>query len=340
MLLLAACVADEADRFLVMEPVGDTYVSEGHPIPELDDPQHMSGTLGTVEYGGRFTGDDWTPTYEGGRGLDVVYEVQDGVAIPADLDGLLLFSFYAHFADARAVVEAHGVDMSAIFPVDLAWNPAVDWSIELSAADNAAYATGSNVFILLPDGDDREVPMLANKGVIAHEFGHAVFHLLCAGGPHEPPVVQEIDGTAAHWQASLHEGFADSLASLSLDDPHYLDASVDMPSRHVDDDAVMSSTVDPSATTSTDILSLYDPYPLGTVFASAIWDVRVTLDDPEATLDLLLRAATNWHPDADFSGWSWLDAWVDAAADEDELTAVCAAIDNRFYGWAEPAGCP
>jgi hypothetical protein len=342
-LLLVGCGPAPADAFLAYVRGADGYAITPRAIADLDDGRRMEGSLGTIDHGGRLVGSGEDAHYTGGVPLNVRYVVREGVAVPLDVDGLLLYSFYGNLEDTLDSLEGK-VDTSPIFPVDFAWNPAVSPLLELSPVDNAAYAIGSNLFLLLPDGGHRDVPLLANAGVVAHEFGHAVFHLLQVGDPHVQPIVSDTTSEAGLWQSSLHEGFADSLAVLVLDDPHFLSVSIDMPARDVDGSAVLTDALLPANAVNdiaSSVLPIYDPYPLGTVFASTFWDIRVATDDPEGTLDLLLRTPTTWAPEttADMDGFKYLDALV-ASADAEQLPAVCAAIATRFAGFYVAGGCP
>lgn len=342
--LASGCAGRDAERLLAYVRGADgAYAVEGRAMPTLDDPVRMSGALGEVSHGGRFVGDPLAPTYSGGGPVDVRFVVRDGVAVPLDQDGLLLWSFWGHLEDARAAVEARGVDLGGVFPLPVAWNPAVSWTFELSPVDNAAYAVGSNFFVLLPDGDDRDVPLLANAGVVTHELGHATFHVLTRGDPTATPLVTDVGTEPALWQASMHEAFADGLATLLLDDAAFLDPSIAMPSRDVTASAVLTADLLPSAAVETldESLGLYDPYPLGTVFASASWDVRVALDDPDAALDLLVRATEAWAPadEAEMDGLRFLEVWWEEAAAGAERDAVCGALRRRFAGFHEVDAC-
>ncbi|MFN7143086.1 MAG: hypothetical protein ACK4YP_04875 [Myxococcota bacterium] len=341
LLAFLACASAPPGEVTIYARDAGGYTIAPREVPALEDPRRVSGELGTVRHGGRFAKGDEGP-YTGGRALDVRYVVQDGVGVPLDQEGLLLWSFYAHLASARDALTERGLDVSPIFPVDIAWNPAVSPLIELSPADNAAYAIGSNLFLLLPDGDDREVPLLANEGVVVHELGHAVFHLLTRGDPTASPLVADASTEAGMWQASMHEAFADALATLLLDEPRFMDPSIDMPARWVDANAVLTDALLPSAGSGDATAALlYDPYPLGSVFASAVWDVRVDLDDRDRALALLFRAVEAWAPrgGSDLDGARFLAAWVEAA-DEEERAYVCRAIHFRMDGVLTAEGCP
>ena len=313
-------------------------------LPELYDPVHMAGDLGTIRHGGRIlTGKDGSGRYTGGMGM-IVHATTDridgvDVAVPLDEDGLLLYSFYANLAAVRAAVEAQGVDVEPVFPMAGAWNPAVSPLFELAPADNAAYATGANVFMLLPDGGDRDVPLLANEGVIFHEFGHAVFHLLTSGSPESPPLVHDAASEAFYWQSSLHEGFADTLATLLLDDPAFIDVSIPLPERHVDDDhAVADSDMLPATRADSGAL-LDDPYPLGTVYASFAWDLRVA-SDADTALGVVIDAVRDWSPAEakDVDGAAYLAALLQSADAAGLGDAACASNTARFAVLAVP--CP
>ncbi len=341
--LLLACTSPSPDEVLAYVRTDGGYAIAPRALAALDDPGAMSGTLGQVRHGGRIVGTGDDERYSGGRALTVRFTVQDGVAVPLDQDGLLLFSFYGHLADAVEALDARGVDTSPIFPVDIAWNPAVSPLIELTPADNAAYAIGANLFLLLADGDDRAVPLLANAGVVTHELGHALLHLLTVGDPLEDPLVADPVTEAGMWQAALHEGFADSLAVLLLDDPRFLELSLEMPARQVDAAALLTPSLlpDPDALADS-LLPIYDPYPLGTVFASMIWDIRLATDDPDGTLDLLVRGVQAWAPedDAEMNGAAFLGALAGAAVVGPQLDALCAAVEARGGGLVAAEGCP
>lgn len=333
--ILLGCTPVQTDHLLTWARADDgTYTIAVRDVPELDDATHMRGDLGTVTHGGRILNHaDGSGDYTGGVPLSVHTDVQtiDGqeVAVPLDEDGLLLYAFYANLAAVRTATEAHGIDVSPIFPMAAAWNPAVSPLLELAPADNAAYATGANMFMLLPDGGNRDVPVLANQGVIFHEFGHAVFHLQMTADPTAPPLAMDPTLESYYWQASLHEGFADTLATLLLDDPHFIDISLDLPNRHVDDD---HAVVDDAMLPATRLSGLIDdPYPLGTVYASFAWDLREA-SDPDVALQIVLDAIAEWAPAqaSDIDGVPYLSALLEAADHAGLGDVACASNEARF----------
>ncbi len=333
MWLLLACTQEQPDQFLAWVEGDKGYDITARAIPDLEDALHMDGSLGQVTYGGHVP--LLGSRYTGGQRLTVPYTLQDGVAVPSDVDGLMLYSFYAHLGDAKRWVEARNQSLDEVFPLPMAWNPAVSPLIEVSAADNAAYAVGNNFFVLLPDGQRRKVPLLANRGVIAHELGHAVFHLLTTGGPFAPMMVEDPSSVAGRWQASLHEAFADVQAALLTDDPAFISVSLDMPSRDLSQEPVMTEAILPENGSEL----LYDPYPAGTVFASLFWELREQTDDPDATYALLLRTAESWRPEK-VDGASWMTALL-AQADAEQRVILCEAAILRLGAfWDSSGSCP
>lgn len=319
---LFACTPATPERFLAFVRQSDgEYRIQPRGISALKDAYLMEGDLGTVQHGGRFRGDSPSSLWSGGVPLAVGFVVEDDTAIPLDEDGLLLFSFYAHLADVRSALEAANEPVSELFPVDMAWNPAVSPLFELSPADNAAYATGQHLFVLLPDGGDHEVPLLANAGVVAHEAGHMAFHAALVGNPENPPLVTDPYSEAGLWQAALHEGVADAFAALWLDDPRFLEPSLEIPARYLDEPGRYLSAMDPAqqAREAEEALLYFpDPYPLGTVFARVFWTLRVESNSVPDTTELLFRTMHS------LAGIETLDGESFAAA----MAAASVSVDG------------
>ena len=339
------CTAELPAQFLafVRDP-GGTYAISSREIPTLVNPAALSGELGTVEHGGRLGGDDLTGPWSGGVPLTVEFDVVDGLAVPLDEDGLALFSFYGHLGDVYTMLQSEGEEVGALFPVDMAWNPAVSPLFELSPADNAAYATGQHLFVLLPDGGDREVPLLANAGVVAHESAHMVFHAAMVGHPSNPAIVTSTNTEATFWQASLHEGVADAMAALWLDDPRFLEPSFALEARMLDVEPQYDENLDPqlaAAAAESDPFYFYDPYPLGTVWARVLWAVRQSTDDLAGTRGLLFRTIHDFDAASQMDGAGFAAALIAAtAAGGPPCSVVFEAIAQAFGPAIEVPACP
>jgi hypothetical protein len=319
------CAPASAQRFLVVDGREGDYSLIEAPIPALADPVRMQGELGDGLVGGYVEID--ALEYQGGGPIRVRYSVQDGLAVPHTDDGLVLWSYYHTLGTLGAELEALGVDPSPIFPVDFAYQPNVGGS--LFTTTNAAYlGSGIHLFALLADTARTDLPLAANPGVIRHEFGHALFQEIVAGG-----VQNEAPSGSPNEVRALNEGFADMLATLTLDDPAFLSLSLPMPDRRVDEDASVSGAAPVED----------DPYSRGTVFASLAWDLR-ELTDPDTTLLLAVGALRRWaasEPPPWDEGLAGIDRWAsvfvqDAAMAHPELAqALCEAYMMRME-----APCP
>jgi len=115
-LVATACGAPggEADRYLAFQRQEGGWVVAPRDRGTLDDLATLAGSLGEVRTGGIILyEDDGSMTSRGGRALDVGYDVQDGVAVPFDEDGLILWSFYGHLEDLEAELAELGLDGDA-----------------------------------------------------------------------------------------------------------------------------------------------------------------------------------------------------------------------------------
>lgn len=340
--LSVACSLD-AERFVAfhLNDVGDYQVAP-RPIDSLRDPLRMAGELGQIRAGGvlsySFSEEDLE--YRGGRGLEVLATVDQGVAEPVDLDGLILYSFYGHLQDTRDRLNTVGVDVDPLFPVSMAVTPAVpDIGLALLPVENAAYAPSANTFILLSDLSDKSVPLAANAGVVAHEAGHGVFHLLTTGDPYAPKLFG-VEHPGLNGVSSLDEGFADMLGGLVTGDPRFIAPSLNLVERDLETETVASQVVSrPDVQTEG-----YDPYALGVVFAATAWDIRLATDDPEGTLLLVCDAVQAWAEaeagaqDA-LVAYRWLDALV-AVGSPEQRDAACVSIQDRWAGVHAVDACP
>lgn len=343
LLLLAACAPPPPTSYLAWQVTGAGYDLAPRPVGAVQDMATLEGPWIQGHAGGEVVYlDDGDCAHEGGRPLHVQYDVQDNVAVPFDQQGLILWSLNGHLEDFSLDLVEAGLDDAGLLPVTLATTPVLpDLLLEMMPYENAAYATGCNVFIVLEDMINKDIPLAANAGVIRHEMGHGVFHVLTAGGVDAPGPFEAGDLSAgALYYASLSEGVADMTASLTLDDPDFIEVSLAMPERDVSGDWRASLVTLPEEFLEEEgdsVLPLYDPYPLGTVFAATAWDLRVATDDPQGTWLLALAAVELWMEGGDPGQvMGFLDALV-ALAPEPQV--VCDSVATRFAGVYEVAAC-
>lgn len=348
---LSACApSDEPALYLAFQVggEGEYYVTPRNMGP-MRDLTAVSGSLGTVYQGGLVTMEaDGDTFYEGGRSMRVGYDVPDvstAIAVPLDEHGLVLWSFYGHLADLSGELADHGFDPEVFFPIDAAWTPVLpDAMLELLPMENAAYATAGHFFILLQDLISKDVPLAANAGIVRHEFGHAAFHWLTTGDTLASAPFDGLSQTEGSlFYASLHEGYADSFAALTLDDPDFFAASLNMPSRDLSGDHAVAAVQLPAEfldTADQELLAIWDPYPLGTLFAATAWDLRLVVDDPAEALALLTEAVRVWTDTGDMGdAWLLLDTWVELAPAGLARDSLCRSVELRFAGAHSVAAC-
>ena len=189
------------------------------------------------------------------------------------------------------------------------------------------------MFIVLPDYFTDFVPVGAHQGVIRHEFGHALFgHLTSGMSPACPEDPTVIPGTWLLWDEA-NEGFADILATLTLDDPVFMNSSLPLDSRDVRrDDHVASEALYVTG------LEYGDPYLAGSVLAAFAWDIREAVG-PELPLQAAMTAAQRLrdlpdeNPDAEYLIVIDHMALEMVRALQDDpvaFVAACDALATRF----------
>jgi len=347
LLTLLACDPGTAGRYQAFVHQGDgDFAAEPRAISALSDPYRLDGELGTGRAGGT-VGIDWSSgraIYDEGKPLTVNYAVQDDVGEPLDMEALILFSLYGNLQDARDRLGDLDIDIGELFPMNIAVSPALpDPTMGAFPADNEAYVPGTNTMIVLPDLTS-ELPLAANTGVVFHEFGHGLFHYLTSGDVYGDRLL-DLDQPAelTDGAGSLDEGFADMLGTLLTDDPAFISRSIVLPERDVTGDHTAAGVeVLPGEFTDGGVLATYDPYPLGTVFASVSWDLRIASDDPGRTLQWDAEAVQDWAVGEDLTVYRWLDALVavvarDSPSLEDDL---CRSIETRFADVWVVEQCP
>ncbi|MEE2750552.1 MAG: hypothetical protein VX519_03915 [Myxococcota bacterium] len=337
---LVGCAELEAGSFLAYQLQNDgSYRIDAREIASLKSPKHMTGELGQIWSGGHLgvgslEGEDLVLKYRPGQQVDVLYTVADDVARPLDRSGIVLYSFYGHLQDVRSMLSGVGVEPAELFPVDVAVAPvAPDIGMTIMPSENAAYVSTAHTFVLLDDLVEKEVPLAANAGIVAHEFGHALFQWLTLGELYGG----QMAGSDAELRAvaSLNEGFADMVGALVTGQPYFIAASLDMPERRVDGDWSVGDVEffpdDEEAGVALGLL--YDPYALGTVFASVVWDVVLVAGDAELVLQRVIEATRvwgqQWASGETRSAYRWLDAYLgEMGAEYEEV--ICESVARRF----------
>jgi hypothetical protein len=348
-LLLFSCQQPTASLFQSLVVEEGEYQIKNRAIPPLKKPEIMAGDYGQMYAGGLFKMDIQSTdiTYKPGRTIRMQYTVEEEVFLPLDRDGLILLSFYAHLYDVVKLLDQSSLDTSVFFPISMAVTPHLpDPSLAFFPLENAAYMPSTHAFILLSDMVEKEVPLVANAGIVAHEFGHSVFHYLTAGDVHAERLY-EATSPAASSISSLDEGFADMLAALVTLDPNFIEDSLELPERNLSgEQTALGVEVLPENNTEEGLLASYDPYALGSVFAAVTWDIYEGTQDQMGTLELVFESVRSFaqmeKPTDEVAlksvGYQWLDQLVLNAEGEERFLA-CESIAYRFESVHTVAEC-
>ena len=324
------CTSSESISSFVIVGPGDA----GHQLtevtfPELVDPKGVQTAHLSTFRGGTV---DWVNYAEGGP-LSVDFTVTDGVAMPHDEDGLILWSFAYYLNEIHGLVGNAGLDLEGLMPVRMAYAP--DLGDDLFGFMNAAWVcgTGTHLFLVLPDYFHDYVPVAAHQGVIRHEYGHALFgHLTTGFSPSCPEDANDLPGKWIMWN-EVNEGFADILATLTLDDPVFIETALPVTRRDVRSEVHVASEA-----LYLEGLETNDPYLVGSVVASFAWDIRDAVG-PERPLAAAFTAAQGLRSIPEqrdpeellFAPDEFVLLMVQALAGEaSTLAAACAALDTRF----------
>lgn len=323
------CTQGSVDTYLIVGPREAEHELTEVSFPELMDPRGVETSVMTSFRGGTV---DWSD-YRVGGALSVDYTVNDGVAIPHDEDGLILWSFAYYLNEIHQEVRETGVDLDGLMPVRMAYAP--DMGDDLFGFMNAAWVcgAGAHLFIVLPDYFHDYVPIAAHQGVVRHEYGHTLFgHLTTGFSPSCPEDPRDLPGNWVMWN-EVNEGFADILATLTLDDPVFIETALPVTRRdvrselHVASEALYIEGVETG-----------DPYLVGSVVAAFAWDIREAVG-VERPLSAAIVAAQQLRGIPDqrapddllFAPDEFVLQMVRALSDESStLTAACAALEKRF----------
>jgi hypothetical protein len=162
-------------------------------LDTIEDFDQLSASAFRIRQGGVLTaeivnGDTVTSgSFDGGEAPDLRYVVEGGAAVPRDYATLMMFSAAYQFEQVskglraatndriRAALDAHGA-------LDVIFGPALQAQVEgvkasLRMRTNAFFFPDGWQFGLALSSPIERAPLAADRRVIAHELGHAVFQL-------------------------------------------------------------------------------------------------------------------------------------------------------------------
>ena len=280
---------------------------------------------------------------DAGRRPSLTFIEDGGAWVPEDFDALVMASTYYNFELARELFLSAGVEGRLLSGTTTFYEPRF---IEYDpggrrtfGADNAAFVPCITSFLVFAGERLQDIPLGANPGVAAHEYGHMVFDRVLFGEKGDAAAAPLDLSEEAVLLAALDEGMADFFGALTLGDPNFAARSLTRNASRVRDlkpGTAWSQELEDAA------LASADPHALGTAWGSFFWEVAEdTAVGGVGGVALALRALTLLRPEtADFGTDRMLEAVARAAAEVDDaqatLRAVCASASSRFRALGPP----
>lgn len=331
-----------------------TYRLIPSEIRTLDDPRAGRGAVAELRGSGDLVISSETPSseedfrrlilVEGARDPDIQFDVrEDGVAVPFDYDSVLLLSMYHHLERAAEYFAAIGVAQSDLRTMTVYYSPRSPGLLFIPLpvfTDNAAYVTTLDAFLIPPAFFLSGVPLVANRGVMIHEYSHMVANRLIHQDRRVPRFfVEDWPPAAVNELRSLDEGLADLFAALALRDPDFISASISSELFAIDRDVSVDRFYDaPLRAEVESARDDYNPYVLGSVIASALWDLRPLVPD-DVLAPAVIRSMRGLAPVTEtFELARFADLLHDELPREAQPDA-CRLLHQRFEAIAPELAC-
>jgi hypothetical protein len=306
--------------------------------------RHLRGSAGVVRAGGKVrvsspaalvsgaTVDSLRASFIKGQPaeVEISWSVLGDIVYPDDFASLELLSTYYNMEKARAELASLGLTSlpvrTIIAHADLANENGVS-----PLPDGELYYAPMATFFAPATTPQQAVPPAFNLGAVVHALGHQAVEELVWGGAPLPAPEGGTDSRAKHIARSLAEGVGDYLGVAISDDPHWFDHSLQLePAERALDQIHCSSPDMLDALPVDDSVAPYDPYPLGSVIASALWE-EASATTTQNTSRGVLTALTDLGTRA-ASGLTLpviLDTLA-AHAPDDQRAGLCGIFLNRF----------
>ncbi len=331
-------------RYVVMDLEDQTYQLAERPLETLESVVEVRGSALTMRHGGElYAGVSAPETAEEFEQALLVrddiapqldFEMQSNVVVPFDTDSLMMLTAYHHVERAKIYFE--GLDLQdSVGPLPTYYRPTVDTGPILLPipllTDNAAYAYTLDAFLLPPQFLLSELPLAANRGVMVHEYSHAVFNRVVYNDERVPEYLfEEWPNAAINELRSLDEGVADIFGALETGDANFIEPSITA-DFGIDRDLAVLRTLDQGLldTAQNQDELTYNPYDLGSVVASTIWSLLDVFTNEELGALVLDSLYTIRGPGPDFRIVSFFNAFVNASPAA-ERTHVCERFRERL----------
>lgn len=264
--------------------------------------------------------------------VNLSWNVLNDIVYAEDFDSLELLSTYYNLEKARKTIADWGLSSLPARPI-VAHAALSDENGLPPLDDGELYYPPLATFFAPAATAQQKVPSALNLGAVAHAVGHqAVEELIWAGAP-VPPPESGSDRAARHLARSLAEGIADYLGvAVSLDEHWFDNSKTREPASRALDQIRCSSPDMLDALLADDTQTPYDPYPLGSVFAGALWELG-SPHPQEISRGVLAALPDLGNRAAAAQGVLTLPAILEtlaAHAPDDQRSALCGIFLNRF----------
>jgi hypothetical protein len=276
--------------------------------------------------------------------VDLAFTVSDRVAFPETAEGLQLLTAYYNLEQARAQLNTWG--LSGLPAATLVLGAEVrDENGHPALTRAEMYFQPLAMHFLPAPGRTTQVPLAMNLGAMAHSLTHQAAAIFAWGGAPSPstdqgPARDAGWNTAKHAARSMTEGLADFIAAAVTQDPRWLDHSDQQSAQGRGLDETRCSAAEmATALPVDDAEAPYDPYPLGTVLAGALWHAAEG-GQPDLIAHGALSSFARIKAAAAAAGGKLtvaaiLDAVV-AASNTDAIPALCGLFADRFSALGIP----
>ncbi len=366
--LISACDPGNVTmNLLAYDSATDSYILQDVDVKTLTDVWRLEGEA-TVLYGDA----ELTVNNSEGflnwadQGHSVAFSAieKDGVLIPADYHSLAMASIYYNVELSMLFFREIGLQRDTVgaLPTYYWCNLSiVDTGGEESGMlDNAFYMyvdKSTQGFLVLPFDWFQWIPMPMNRGIMTHEYTHAVFEALVLG-----PNANIVDswnaaGTspAANFLYGINEGTADYMAVASTGDPDFIEHSIQ---KGLFGDLCNSSVMEHDIVREADFVLAYSssmeraarekpmmdycPYNIARFWTSMLYGIAVAIDDEQSEIpsEQARYRVAKWMLHAiddlgksllhDFEIWDLLSLFVTRISSPKDRDAACSIIEERY----------
>jgi hypothetical protein len=265
--------------------------------------------------------------------VEVSWNVLNDIVYAEDFASLELLSTYYNMEKARKALADWGLTTLPAKPIVAHAAIADENGLSPLAAGELYYAPLA-IFYTPVATPQQAVPSAFNLGAVAHALGHeAVEEQVWAGTP-APTPERGTNNAAKHLARSFAEGVGDYLGVAVSDDPRWFDHPLQQDAAARALDQIHCSTPDMLAALAVDdAQARYDPYPLGSVFAGALWEEASQATAQNTSRGVLAALADLGTKAAAAQGVLKVPDILDALAAHapvDQRNGLCGLFLNRF----------